>query len=129
MKKVLFGLCALMVCCFMSSCSTDYVGKAKDFVAEIEKNGNDWDADKWESVMNDMFDLTLDFYKSSPTKEQYEEFSKIKLEDALGKLKEDAQMKAFAALMKIASSDKYKEIEKAEADLEKSLGDKEEKKD
>ena len=113
----------------MSSCSTDYVGKAKDFVAEIEKNGNDWDADKWESVMNDMLDLTLDFYKSSPTKEQYEEFSKIKLEDALGKLKEDAQMKAFAALMKIASSDKYKEIEKAEADLEKSLGDKEEKKD
>ena len=124
MKKVLFGLCALMMCCFMTSCSTDYVAKAKDIVAEIEKNGNDWDADKWESTMEDAIKNEIAFYKSEPSKEAIDEYEKIKIEDALGKLNDDAKMKALAAALKVA--DKYsKELEEAK----KASGDKDEKKE
>jgi len=129
MKKVIFGLLALMMCCFMTSCSTDYVQKAKDIVADIEKNGNDWDAEKWESVMEDAVKLEIDFYKSEPSKEAMEEFDKVKLDKAFDKLNESAKMKAFAALMKIA--DKYKdELNKAEEAAKKAAeGAKDEKKD
>jgi hypothetical protein len=128
MKKVIFGLLALMMCCFMTSCSTDYVQKAKDIVADIEKNGNDWDAEKWESVMEDAAKLEIAFYKSEPSKEAIEEYNKVKIESAFEKLSDDAKLKAFAALMKIA--DKYKdELEKAEEAAKKAAGDKDEKKD
>ncbi|MCR5679532.1 MAG: hypothetical protein K6G08_04890 [Prevotella sp.] len=125
MKKVLFALFAAMFVGFaFTACDdkksssneeeeTDYCAEAKDIVADIEKNGNDWDAEKWESVMEDAAKLEIDFYKSEPSKEAMEEFNKVKLDDAFDKLNESAKMKAFAAIMKVA--DKYKdELNKAE---------------
>ena len=112
MKKVIFGLCALMMCFFMTSCSTDYVQKVKDIAADIEKNGNDWDAEKWESVMEEAVQNEIAFYKSGPSKEAIDEYEKVQFEEALGKLNDEAKVKAAAAALKMYG--KYeKEINEA----------------
>ena len=127
MKKVLFALFAAMFVGFaFTACGdkksssneeeeTDYCAEAKDILDDIEKNGNDWDAEKWESVMEDLIKLETDFYKSKPSKEDLKEFDRLgpKMESALVKLDDDAQTKMLNAMMKV--SEKYKdELDKAE---------------
>ena len=123
MRKVLFALMAAMLMgVAFTACSdkkssdkekeetettTDYIDTAKDIVADITKNGNDWDADEWEDAMEDAIKNEIAFYKSKPSKETIANYEKIQMEDALGDLNDDAKMKALAAALKVV--DKYKE--------------------
>ena len=93
MKKLVFGLCALLMCLMITSCGDNSTGKNEDkdkkgtekvetptskfmsLAKNVEKNGNNWtDAEQWVEVMVEYANCMIEFSESNPTKEEYEDF-------------------------------------------------------
>ena len=127
MRKVLFGLGAILMCVLLSSCGNP-LSKLQSLADDMAENGKDWDEDQWESVLRDAAELELAFWESEPTKEEIKEYDKLDkvLSKAVkkatkSKKSEKALEKAYKALMK---DKEFKELlkdgEKAEKKARKA---------
>ena len=97
MKKIIFGLGALMMLFVMSACSGGGASKIESLAKDVEKNSEDWDTEKWVEVLKDAYQTGIDFYESEPKEKDFDKF-----EDAFEEL-DDA----------IRSSDSQNKFEKA----------------
>ena len=107
MKKILFGLAALLMSVAICSCSNsssskdgdegadkkDAISALKDFAKDIKKNGNDWDEVKIKEVYKDMLNCVVDFYEGLPSKDEIKDFQRISddIQGAISSLDEDAR--------------------------------------
>ena len=122
MKKLLFGLSAILLCFMMASCNNDPISKLKSISKDIEKNGNDWtDAEKWDEVMTEAFNTIIEFADSDPSKEELEEFSETieELETAIDEIDDKKAKKALDKAKDKFDKDLFKEERKAIKKLKK----------
>ena len=127
MKKLAFGILALLVGIVISSCSKSAEGSKNSMESladDISENGNDWDdPDKWESAMRDYAQTIIDFANSDPSKEECKSFAKAvkKFEKAAKKIKNEKALKALNKAQKAISKDKdlKKELKSAMKKLDK----------
>lgn len=112
MKKIIFSLGTLLLCLVLAGCSGSGASYFKSLAKDIEKNGDEWDIEKWTSVMKEAAEKELAFWESDPSEKEVDEFDEAQEEcgDAIRDLKSKAQSKARKASNK-------KEVEKI---LEKS---------
>lgn len=103
MKKMIFGLCALLACFVMSSCGGSPESKIKDIEGLTEKAKDCKSASEAVDIMTDFMEASIDFYKGDPTVEQAAEYAK----------KASAFEEAFA---KAAMGLDKEELEKLEKD-------------
>jgi PBP1b-binding outer membrane lipoprotein LpoB len=125
MKKVMIGLCALLACFLMTSCSS-YVDKAKNLAEKFQKAET---AEEFEALLRDAAQMDLDFYKSNPSAEDieaYEATSDI-FEDLM---KDEKKQEAFLEAFKKLTEDKdfMKLVEEGEK-LKKEISEKNKDKD
>lgn len=74
MKKMVFGLSALLFVFLFASCGnpTERIIKLTE---DIENNGDDWeDQDKWEGVLKDYINACCDFADTDPTEEEVDDY-------------------------------------------------------
>lgn len=112
MKKIVFSLMAATLCLLMTSCGSP-ASRLQSLADDIEKNGNDWtDADKWESVMEDLLTMTCDFLESNFNEDEVMEFgeSLTNLVDALRGIDDNKALKAIKKAQKAMS--KKKDLQK-----------------
>ena len=75
MKKIVLSLSALFACLILFSCGNP-ISKMESLTEKVNKQGDEWvDPDKWESVMRDYADIVIAFSESTPTEEEFEDFS------------------------------------------------------
>lgn len=116
MKKLLFGLSALVVCLMMASCGNDPVSKVKSVAERISNEGDDWtDAQQWEDAADEVMDAFLEFAESDFEEEDLNEGVEAVLElaDAVTSVKDKKALKAMAKA--------FKKIEKKSDKLEKKF--------
>lgn len=147
MKKVMYGLCALMMCAMFAACGSKD-GKDKDAKDGDEKGGNkiealtedlknakDWDSDQFQKFFNDYLDAQIEFLMAEPTEEGYKEFEKINddFEKAMNDLDEDTQKTFGMAVLGMMTDEKFekkvKEMEKLAKKWEEKFGKKMEDED
>jgi hypothetical protein len=127
MRKVLFGLSAILMCVLLASCGSP-MSKLQSIIDDMAENGKEYDADKWESVIRDVADLQLAFWESEPTKAEIKEFDKLgkSFEKALSKVSKSKKAeKAFEKAYKALNKDKefkklIKDADKAESKARKA---------
>ena len=73
MKKFIIGLCALMMLFMMASCG-GAVGKIESLTKDVEKNSEDWDTEKWVSVLTDFYETSIEFLESEPSEKDFDKF-------------------------------------------------------
>lgn len=119
MKKILFGFCALIVGIMIASCnkssesadddtlSVSGVSYFESLAKDIEKNGDEWDTEKWISVMKEASEKELAFWESDPSEKEVDEFDEA-CEEAADAIR-NLDSKALKKVKKAASK---KEVEK-----------------
>lgn len=126
MKNVMLGLCALMMCFFMAACSGEKSGAEKmdALIEDLQQNCKDWDADKWEAFLTDLYTTQIEVLKGIQDENGYKEYEAIgeKLANALNAAELECDENALsAAFMKLMTNEEFmKGIEEAE-DLEAEL--------
>ena len=122
MKKVLFGLSALLMCLMMTSCG-DPIAKIEGLIEDIKADGKNWDVDQWENAMRDLADYHLAFWESEPTKAEIKAFDKLadKFEKAAVKATKSkkAQKAAEKAYKHLDKDKEFKALTKRIDKLEK----------
>ena len=127
MKKVMIGLCALLACFLMTSCSS-YVDKAKSLAEKFQKAET---AEEFEELLREAAQLDVDFYKSNPSAEEIEAYESTS--DALDEiLKDEKKQEAFLEAFKKLTEDKEfmklaEEADKVKKEINEKNKDKEEK--
>ena len=108
MKKVMFGLCALMMCFFIAACGGNNDKEKgdndeKDLKALIDelKNAKDWDEDRFVEFFNDFLDAEQCFLETNPSAEEISEFNKLTIE--LGDILSDLEGEQQEAMNKAES--------------------------
>lgn len=127
MRKVLFGLSAILMCVLLASCGNP-MSRLESIVDDMAENGKEYDSDKWESVLRDVADLQLAFWESEPSSADIKEFDKLgkSFEKALTKaIKSKKSEKAFEKAYKALNKEKefkklIKDGEKAETKARKA---------
>ena len=72
MKKVMMGLCALMMCFLMTACGEKSgISKMEALVEDVQKNGSSWDAAQWENFFKGMYAAQLEAMKAVETAEDF----------------------------------------------------------
>jgi hypothetical protein len=120
MRKVLFGLSAILMCVLLASCGNP-MSRLESIVDDMTENGKEYDSDQWESVLRDVADLQLSFWESEPSSADIKEFDKLgrSFEKAIDKaMKSKKSLKAFEKAYK--ALDKDKEFKKLIKDGEKA---------
>lgn len=102
MKRMTFGLCALMVCFLLSSCDLLGIGqspakKIEKVAKDISEHGEEWTVDEWVDAQRTVVEAVVDFGNSDPDQKDYDEFS-------------DALTSWMEALNELDSSDKINKI-------------------
>ena len=102
MKRMTFGLCALMVCFLLSSCdllgiSQSPAKKIEKVAKDISEHGEEWTVDEWVDAQRTVVEAVVDFGNSDPDQKDYDEFS-------------DALTSWMEALNELDSSDKINKI-------------------
>lgn len=118
MKKVMFGLCTLMMCFFIAACGGNNGGKEendekevkelKELIKELE-NAKDWDVAKFEKFYFELVDNNIEFLKTSPTAEELDVFNDQidELEEAFDNLSEKDKETKMEAIEKLNKNDKF----------------------
>ena len=125
MKKVMLGLCALMMCFFMAACSGEKSGAAKmEALIEELQSSKDWDANKWEAFLTDLYKTQIEVVKGIQDENGYKEYEALgeKIEAALNEAEKNCDETALStAFMKLMTNEEFmKGIEEAE-NLESEL--------
>ena len=72
MKKVMMGLCALMMCFLMTACGEKSgISKMEALVEDVQKNGSSWDATQWENFFKSMYSAQIEALKAVETEEDF----------------------------------------------------------
>ena len=123
----MIGLCALLACFLMTSCSS-YVDKAKSLAEKFQKAET---AEEFEELLREAAQLDVDFYKSNPSAEEIEAYESTS--DALDEiLKDEKKQEAFLEAFKKLTEDKEfmklaEEADKVKKEINEKNKDKEEK--
>lgn len=125
MKKVMLGLCALVMCFFMAACSGEKSGAAKmEALIEELQSSKDWDANKWEAFLTDLYKTQIEVVKGIQDENGYKEYEALgeKIEAALNEAEKNCDETALStAFMKLMTNEEFmKGIEEAE-NLESEL--------
>ena len=126
MKKVMLGLCALVMCFFMAACSGEKSGAAKmEALVEELQNSKDWDADKWEAFLTDLYKTQIEVVKGIQDEAGYKAYEALgeKVEAALNEAEKNCDETALStAFMKLMTNEEFmkgvEEAEKIESELE-----------
>ena len=112
MRKTIFSLLAATLCLIITSCSNP-VSKMQSLAEDIDNNGNEWtDADKWESVIEDVMIAACEFMESDFTEEELLDFAEA-LTDLAKAVNDIDDRKAKKAMQKGGKAvSKNKELDK-----------------
>ena len=121
----MLGLCALVMCFFMAACSGEKSGAAKmEALIEELQSSKDWDANKWEAFLTDLYKTQIEVVKGIQDENGYKEYEALgeKIEAALNEAEKNCDETALStAFMKLMTNEEFmKGIEEAE-NLESEL--------
>ena len=134
MKKVMLGLCALVMCFFMAACGGEKSGaeKMEALIEDLQQNGKTWNAEQWETFLTDMYKTQIEVVKGIQDENGYKEYVALgeKVEAALNSIEAEADETALStAFMKLMTNEEFmkgiEEAENLEAELEAKYAPKE----
>lgn len=134
MKKVMLGLCALVMCFFMAACGGEKSGaeKMEALIEDLQQNGKGWTAEQWETFLTDMYKTQIEVVKGIQDENGYKEYVALgeKVEAALNSIEAEADETALStAFMKLMTNEEFmkgiEEAENLEAELEAKYAPKE----
>ncbi|MBR1449631.1 MAG: hypothetical protein IJ588_12915 [Prevotella sp.] len=74
MKKIAFGLMAIMACLLMTACGNNESEKVETMIVDIQENGRNWDADKLTSFFKELGKTQLECLKDVDDAEEYKKY-------------------------------------------------------
>lgn len=140
MKKVMFGLCTLMMCFFIAACGgNSNKGEndendeedSKDLKALTEEleNAKDWDADKFEEFYMELMDACIDYLENKLEDEDFNDINKpfLEIDKGIDKLSDNDKKTLNEVLIKLDNDKNYQNKVKEFSELlekvtKKSLG-------
>jgi len=134
MKKMMLGLCALVMCFFMAACGGEKSGaeKMEALIEDLQQNGKGWNAEQWETFLTDMYKTQIEVVKGIQDENGYKEYVALgeKVEAALNSIEAEADETALStAFMKLMTNEEFmkgiEEAENLEAELEAKYAPKE----
>lgn len=119
MKKMMMGLCALMMCFLMAACGEKTgISKMEALVEDVQKNGSSWDAAQWENFFKGMYSAQIEALRAVETEEDFNaiedanEKATTVLDAIQDQVNQEAITEAFQKLM--ADEDFMKLLEETE---------------
>lgn len=76
MKRMMFGLSALLMLLLMTACSND-IDKIKKLTKEVEEKSADWGKEEWKRATADFYETAIHLLKNDLSEEEFKEADEV----------------------------------------------------